>query len=93
MTQAPDIAAALRLRRNGREWRGACPSCGYATGFVLAQHVRRLGLRLTAKKALNAVHGLDQTLAVFRGDSFQHLRYLLGGAGVKGVEDIPALLG
>lgn len=30
------IAARLNLRRNGREWRGACPVCGYPAAFVLS---------------------------------------------------------
>jgi phage/plasmid primase-like uncharacterized protein len=31
-----DLAARLGLKRAGREWRGACPACGYGSGaFVL----------------------------------------------------------
>jgi hypothetical protein len=33
---ARELAAQLRLHRAGREWRGACPACGYANAFVLA---------------------------------------------------------
>jgi hypothetical protein len=36
-TNARELAAQLRLHRAGREWRGACPCCGYANAFVLAE--------------------------------------------------------
>jgi phage/plasmid primase-like uncharacterized protein len=32
-----ELAAQLRLHRAGREWRGACPVCGYNDSFVLAE--------------------------------------------------------
>jgi putative DNA primase/helicase len=32
---AADLAARLRLHRSRDEWRGRCPSCGYADSFVL----------------------------------------------------------
>jgi hypothetical protein len=31
-----DLAAQFGLHRAGREWRGACPACGYRDAFVLA---------------------------------------------------------
>jgi hypothetical protein len=34
---ARELAAQLLLRRAGREWRGACPVCGYADAFVLTE--------------------------------------------------------
>lgn len=34
---AEAIARALRLRRSGREFGGRCPSCGYKSGFTLAE--------------------------------------------------------
>jgi phage/plasmid primase-like uncharacterized protein len=33
---AGELAAQLRLHRAGRDWRGACPVCGYADAFVLS---------------------------------------------------------
>jgi phage/plasmid primase-like uncharacterized protein len=35
MMSARELAAQLRLHRAGREWRGACPACGYRDAFVL----------------------------------------------------------
>jgi phage/plasmid primase-like uncharacterized protein len=32
---AREVAARLGLHRVGREWRGACPACGYAEAFAL----------------------------------------------------------
>jgi len=37
---AADIAARFKLHRAGREWRGDCPSCGYADAFVLTDGKR-----------------------------------------------------
>src|SRR5215472_14697794 len=31
-----ELAARFGLHRAGREWRGACPACGYRDAFVLA---------------------------------------------------------
>lgn len=31
------VAITLGLRRAGREWRGACPACGYTTSFTLSR--------------------------------------------------------
>lgn len=31
-----ELAARFGLRRCGREWRGRCPACGYATGLTLS---------------------------------------------------------
>jgi hypothetical protein len=33
---AHELAAQFGLHRAGREWRGACPACGYRDAFVLA---------------------------------------------------------
>jgi hypothetical protein len=33
---AADLAARLKLHRSPDEWRGRCPSCGYAESFVLS---------------------------------------------------------
>jgi phage/plasmid primase-like uncharacterized protein len=33
---AAEIAQKLRLRRNGREFRGDCPACGYKNSFAVA---------------------------------------------------------
>ncbi|MDA8051507.1 MAG: toprim domain-containing protein [Rhodospirillales bacterium] len=33
---APELAGRLGLHRAGREWRGACPVCGYPAAFALA---------------------------------------------------------
>jgi putative DNA primase/helicase len=38
---AAEIAARLGLRRVGREWRGACPACGYAGAFALTERDKR----------------------------------------------------
>jgi phage/plasmid primase-like uncharacterized protein len=35
MATARELAARLGLHRVGREWRGACPACGYAEAFAL----------------------------------------------------------
>jgi hypothetical protein len=32
-----ELAARLGLHRAGREWRGACPCCGYHDAFALAE--------------------------------------------------------
>jgi len=34
---AREIAARFKLRRAGRDWRGACPACGYAAAFTLTE--------------------------------------------------------
>jgi putative DNA primase/helicase len=38
---ARDIASRLGLRRSGRDWRGACPACGYAGTFSLTEREGR----------------------------------------------------
>jgi putative DNA primase/helicase len=38
---ARDIALRLGLRRSGRDWRGACPACGYAGTFSLTEREGR----------------------------------------------------
>lgn len=38
---AASIAARLGLRRIGREWRGACPACGYKAGLTLTEKAGR----------------------------------------------------
>jgi putative DNA primase/helicase len=38
---ARDLAARLSLRRSGRDWRGACPACGYAGTFSLTEREGR----------------------------------------------------
>jgi phage/plasmid primase-like uncharacterized protein len=35
MATARELAARLGLHRVGREWRGACPACGYAEAFAV----------------------------------------------------------
>ena len=43
-TTARELAARFGLHRAGREWRGACPCCGYPEAFILAErHGRALG--------------------------------------------------
>ena len=37
MTGATEIARVLGLRRAGRAWRGACPSCGYAAALAVTE--------------------------------------------------------
>jgi len=39
---AAEIAARLGLRRVGREWRGACPACGYRGAFSLTERAGKL---------------------------------------------------
>src|SRR6266542_2221804 len=39
---AKNIARALDLRRSGHEFVGACPSCGYRTGFSITEKDGRL---------------------------------------------------
>lgn len=34
---AAELAVRWNLSRNGRDWRGECPACGYADSFVLSQ--------------------------------------------------------
>lgn len=34
---AQDLAAKHNLKRIGREWRGACPACGYNNGLTLSE--------------------------------------------------------
>jgi len=34
---ASEIAARHGLKREGREWRGQCPACGYKTGLTLSE--------------------------------------------------------
>jgi putative DNA primase/helicase len=38
---ARDIASRLGLRRSGRDWRGACPACGYAGTLILTEREGR----------------------------------------------------
>jgi len=38
---AASIASRLGLRRIGREWRGACPACGYKLGLTLSERAGR----------------------------------------------------
>ncbi len=40
MGAAETIASVLRLRRAGREFTGKCPSCGYRSGFTVAERGR-----------------------------------------------------
>jgi putative DNA primase/helicase len=37
-----NIAQTLRLKRSGRDWIGACPSCGYRAGFSVTERDGRL---------------------------------------------------
>lgn len=39
---AETIAQALRLKRSGGDWVGACPSCGYRSGFSVTEKDGRL---------------------------------------------------
>ena len=43
MTDASDLATRLALRRvpGRREWRGACPACGYKTGLAVTEKAGR----------------------------------------------------
>jgi len=38
---ARNLADRLGLRRSGREWRGACPACGYTNSLVLTEREGR----------------------------------------------------
>lgn len=37
MTTLRELAGRFGLRKVGREWRGRCPACGYATGLTLSE--------------------------------------------------------
>jgi hypothetical protein len=41
MTTASDLGERLKLRRAGRGFTGACPSCGYPSGFSAHEHEGR----------------------------------------------------
>jgi putative DNA primase/helicase len=45
---ASSVAHALGLRRAGREYTGACPSCGYKTGFAVTERDGKLLLYCAA---------------------------------------------
>jgi putative DNA primase/helicase len=45
---ASSIAHALGLKRAGREYTGACPCCGYKSGFTVTEHEGRLLLYCAA---------------------------------------------
>jgi putative DNA primase/helicase len=45
---AASIARAFGLRRAGREYTGACPSCGYKTGFAVTERDGKLLLYCAA---------------------------------------------
>jgi putative DNA primase/helicase len=38
---AAEIARRFGLKRQGREWRGTCPNCGYPNGFAVSERAGR----------------------------------------------------
>jgi phage/plasmid primase-like uncharacterized protein len=61
-----ELAQQLNLKRSGREWRGACPACGYVDAFRLSEgKVRPIGWCASCgdKAAIAQVLGSPHTAA------------------------------
>jgi len=62
LIEPESIATALKLRRSGATWRGACPACGRSTSFALAT-----GRNGQAVAFCHAGCGFDALVAALEG--------------------------
>jgi putative DNA primase/helicase len=96
-----DIAARLALRRFGREWRGACPACGYREALILSERGGRPlwhcvacadkeGLTRAIKDAVGGLPASPRPERLPRGGSDPAARVARAEAIWRGAEPITA---